>query len=159
MRYRAFVALCPGLPAPPEVEGLPKAGEPHRAQISKAQEKTLANGLRVIVIERPGLPMLSAELLIKSGAEADPPRFAGLAHFTANLLKRGTATRSAQKIAEDIEALGAKIETEGGWDATTVKLTVLSSNAEPALAIVADLVRHPAFAKEEIERAPPRDAR
>jgi zinc protease len=136
-----------------EVEGLPKAGEPHRAQITKAQEKTLANGLRVIVVERPGLPLLSAELLIKSGAESDPARLAGLAHFTANLLKRGTKTRDAMKIATDTEALGAKIETEGAWDATVVKLSVLSSNSEPALGIVADLVRNPAFAKEEIERA------
>lgn len=135
-----------------EVEGLPKAGEAHRAQITKAQEKTLGNGLRVVVIERPGLPLLSAQLLIKAGAESDPPKLAGLAHFTANLLKRGTTTRSAQKIAEETEALGARIETEGVWDATSVKLTALSSNAEPALAIVADLVRNPAFAKEEIER-------
>ncbi|MEP6669402.1 MAG: pitrilysin family protein [Chthoniobacter sp.] len=135
-----------------EVEGLPKAGEPHPAQISKAQEKTLANGLRVIVVERPGLPLLSAEVLVNRGAETDPARFAGLAQFTAGLLKRGTTTRSAQKIAEEAESLGAKIETEAGWDATSVKLTTLSSNAEPALAIVADLVLHPAFAKEEIER-------
>lgn len=135
-----------------EVPGLPKAGEPHQAKITKAEEKTLSNGLRVIVIERPGLPILSAQLLIKTGAESDPSKLAGLAHFTADLLKRGTTTRSAQKIAEETEALGAKIETEGVWDVTTVKLTTLSSNAQPALAIVADLVRNPAFAKEEIER-------
>ena len=146
----AFATFCSHAA---EVEGLPKAGEPHRAQIARSQEKTLANGLRVIVVERPGLPLLSAELLIKSGAESDPARFAGLAQFTANLLKRGTTSRNAMKIATDTEALGAKIETEGTWDATTVKLTVLSSNAEPALGIVADLVRNPAFAKEEIERA------
>ena len=135
-----------------EVVGLPKAGPPHREQISKSQEKTLSNGLRVIVVERPGLPMLCAEMLIKSGAESDPSHFAGLAQFTAGLLKRGTATRTAQKIAEDIEALGAKIETAAAWDATSVKLTTLSTNADPALGIVADLVRHPAFAKEEVER-------
>jgi zinc protease len=135
-----------------EVEGLPKAGPAHPEKVDKAQEKTLANGLRVIVVERLGLPVLSADVLIKSGAEADPPKAAGLGHFTAELLKHGTTTRSAQKIAEDTEALGAKIETETGWDSTTVKLTTLSTNAEPALAIVADLVRHPAFAKEEIER-------
>src|SRR5258708_38730167 len=76
-----------------EVEGLPKAGEPRRAQIAKAQEKTLANGLRVIVVERPGLPMLCAELLIKSGAESDPPKFAGLAHFTAGV---GAARRGGR---------------------------------------------------------------
>ncbi len=148
----AALALAPLLTRAAEVEGLPKAGEPHAAQISKAQEKTLANGLRVIVIERPGLPLVSAEVLINRGAESDPPHFAGLAHFTADLLKRGTTTRSAQKIAEETESLGAKIETEGTWDATTVKVTTLSSNTEPALAIVADLVRHPAFAKAEIER-------
>jgi zinc protease len=135
-----------------EVEGLPKAGPAHPVKVDKAQEKTLANGLRVIVVERLGLPVLSAEVLIKSGAEADPPKAAGLAHFTADLLKQGTTSRSAQKIAEDTEALGAKIETEAGWDGTTIKLTTLSTNADPALGIVADLVRHPAFAKEEIER-------
>jgi zinc protease len=140
-------------PAPPvKVEGLPKAAEPHRAQLDQAQEKTLPNGLRVIVVERLGLPMLTAEVLLKSGAEADPPKAAGLARFTASVLKLGTTSRNARKIAEDTEALGAKIEAEAGWDATTIKATTLSSNAEPALAIVADLVRHPAFAKEEIER-------
>jgi len=149
----AALALVPLLTTrAAEVEGLPKAGEPHPAQISKAQEKTLPNGLRVIVIERPGLPLVSAEVLINRGAETDPPRLSGLAHFTANLLKQGTTSRNAQKIAEDTEALGAKIETEAAWDATIIKLTTLSSNTEPALAIVADLVLHPAFAKEEIER-------
>jgi zinc protease len=135
-----------------EVEGLPKAGPAHPVKVDQAQEKTLANGLRVIVVERPGLPVLSAEVLIKSGAESDPPKGAGLTHFTADLLKHGTTTRNAQKIAEDTEALGAKIETETAWDGTTIKLTTLSANADPALAIVADLVRHPAFAKDEIER-------
>ena len=148
----AALTLVPLATRAVEVPGLPKAGEAHHAQISKAQEKTLANGLRVIVIERPGLPLLSAQLLVRSGAESDPPHLAGLAHFTAGLLKRGTTTRDARKIAEDIEALGAKIETEGTWDTTSVKLTTLSANAEPALALAADLVRHPTFAKEEIER-------
>jgi len=135
-----------------EIQGLPKAGPSRPAQISKAQEKTLANGLRVLVVERPGLPILSAQLLIKSGAEADPPHLPGLANFTVGLLKRGTTTRNASKIAEDIEALGAKVDTEAAWDATTVKLTTLSSNTEPALAIVADLVRNPTFAKDEVDR-------
>lgn len=158
MKARYFLlttalALSPLALRAAEVEGLPKAGEPREAKISKAQDKTLPNGLRVIVIERPGLPLVSAEVLINNGAETDPPRFAGLAHFTANLLKQGTTTRSAQKIATDTEALGAKIETGSTWDGTTIKLTTLSSNLEHALGIVADLVLHPAFAKEEIERA------
>jgi zinc protease len=136
-----------------EIEGLPKPGEPRRPVLAQPHEKTLPNGLRVIVIERPGLPLLSAELIIKNGAETDPPRLAGLAHFTAGLLKRGTKTRTAPQIAQEIEALGAKIESEAGWDATKLKLTTLSANAEAALAILADLACQPAFAKDEIERA------
>jgi zinc protease len=113
----------------------------------------LENGLRVIVVARPGLPVLSADLLIKSGAEVDPPELAGLASLTATLLTRGTAQRSATKIAEDIEALGAQIDATADWDATTVGLSALSSQAPAALEILADVVRNPAFAKDEIERA------
>ncbi len=135
-----------------EIEGLPQPGEPRRPVLAQPHEKTLPNGLRIIVVERPGLPLLSAQLIFKSGAETDPPRLAGLAHFTAALLKRGTTTRSATQIAQDIEALGATIESEATWDATIVKLTTLSANTEPALSILADLTRHPALAKDEIER-------
>jgi zinc protease len=148
----AFSLTVPA-PAPAaEVEGLPPAGPPHQPKIDKTQEKTLANGLRVIVVERPGIPLVSAAFVVNRGAESDPPKLAGLAHFTANLLKQGTTTRDAQKIATDIEALGARIETEATWDGATARLTVLSSNTEPALGIMADLVRHPVFAKEEIDR-------
>jgi zinc protease len=146
-----FALLTTPLPGA-EIEGLPAPGKPSRATPATPQEKTLANGLRVIVVERPGLPLLSAQLIIKSGAETDPARLAGLAQFTAALLKRGTANRNATQLAQDIEALGAQIETEAAWDATTLKLTTLSANATPALAIVAELARQPAFAKDEIER-------
>ena len=135
-----------------DIEGLPPVGEPHRPVLARPQEKTLANGLRVIVIERPGLPILRAEVLIKSGGEADPPQLPGLARFTAGLLRRGTTTRSAPQIAQEIESLGAKLESEARWDSTAIKLDTLSANAAPALAILADLVRRPAFAAAEIER-------
>jgi zinc protease len=135
-----------------DVEGLPAAGAAHAAVPIAPREKTLANGLRVIVVERPGLPLLSARLIIKSGAETDPPRLAGLAQFTAELLKRGTVKRRATQIAQDIEALGASIDIETAWDSTTFQLTTLSANAAPALGILAELARQPAFAKDEIER-------
>lgn len=136
-----------------EIDGLPKPGEPRRVTLAVPAEKTLPNGLRVIVVERPGLPVLSAQLIIKSGVEADPPTLSGLTRFTTELLKRGTKNRTAPQIAQDIEALGAKIDTEANWDATTLSLTTLSANTEPALTLVAELVRDPAFAKDEIERA------
>jgi zinc protease len=147
------LAISHGSAPAADLAGLPPAGEPHRPVLARPQEKTLTNGLRVIVVERPGLPLLRAEVLIKSGAEADPPPLSGLAHFTAELLRRGTTTRNATQLALEIESLGAKIESEARWDSTAIKLDALSANAAPALAILADLVRHPAFAPAEIERA------
>ncbi len=136
-----------------EIEGLPAPGEPHRVVVGAPGDRTLPNGLRVIVLERPGEPLLSAELIVKGGVETDPPLLSGLTRFTTALLKRGTKTRNAPKIAEDIEALGAKIDDEATWDNASLSLTTLSANAEPALALLAELAREPAFAKEEIERA------
>lgn len=147
-----FFLVLLGLGADGEITAPPEPGPPREMRFAEPVEKTLTNGLRVIVIERPGLPLLSAHLLIKSGAEVDPPEFAGLASMSASLLARGTAERSATKIAEEIEALGGQIEAEADWDATAVKLTVLSSHGSAALDILADIVRAPAFAPEEVER-------
>ena len=155
MRRRIFAALLFFSAAGSfgaSIEGLPAPGAPRRPVLAEPRETTLPNGLRVIVVERPALPLLSAQLILRSGAETDPPRLAGLAHFTAGLLKRGAGNRSATQLAQDIEALGANIETEAGWDATHVKLSTLAENAEAALRIVAELVQKPAFAPAEIER-------
>lgn len=154
-RRTVLLLLCAALPLSfiqADVAQPPAPGEPREVKFTEPVEKTLANGLRVIVIERRGLPLVSVNLLIKSGAEVDPPELAGLASMTAGLLTRGTAQRSATKIAADIEALGAQIDTEAGWDATSASLAVLASHAPEALDILADVVRAPAFAKEEVER-------
>jgi zinc protease len=150
----AFLSLlAPSIAPAIEIPGMPAPGEPHRLVVATPSDKTLANGLRVIVLEREGEPLISAELLVKGGVETDPPLLSGLTSFTASLLKRGTKNRTAPKVAEDIEALGAKIDEEATWDRTSLVLTTLSSNAEPSLSLLTELVREPAFAKEEIERA------
>ena len=135
-----------------EVEGLPKPAEPRSAKVLTPQEKTLANGLRVIVIERPGVPLLSAELMIRSGSETDPEKLAGLAKFTASLLTKGTAKRTAPQIASEVESLGASLDADAGWDAVRVTLKTLSAKADAAFAILADVTRNPKFDAEEIER-------
>ncbi len=145
-----FVALTTA--AAVEIDGLPKPAAPREAKIVAPQEKTLANGLRVIVVERPGVPLLSAAFTIRSGSEADPAKLSGLAKFTGDLLTQGTATRTAPQIASEIESLGASLATSAGWDAIELNLKTLSVNAGAAFEILADVVRNPKFAPEEIER-------
>jgi zinc protease len=91
-------------------------------------------------------------LMIKSGGEVDKQELAGVANMTANLLTKGTATRSATQIAEAIEALGASITSSAAWDGSGASVNVMSSKLAPALAILADVTRRPAFKDEEIER-------
>ena len=130
----------------------PPPGPPRSVQLPKPIEKTLPNGLRVIVVQRSEMPLVSAQLLIKSGGEIDPADLSGVADMTAALLTRGTTTRSATEIASQIEALGGFISSGARWDSSVVGLDVLAARVAPAMAILADVVRNPAFKDEEIER-------
>jgi zinc protease len=131
----------------------PPPGPPRSVQFPKPVEKTLSNGLRVIVASRPeSVPLVTAMLMIKTGAEADPPELSGLADMTANLLAKGTTTRSAPEIAEAIEALGGSLDASARWDSSTISINVLSSRLPQAMEILSDVVRHPVFKEEEIER-------
>ncbi|HEV3468645.1 MAG TPA: pitrilysin family protein [Pyrinomonadaceae bacterium] len=137
-------------PAPQETPPPPAA--PRSVTVPKPVERTLKNGLRVIVVEDRDMPLVSAQLLVKNGGEVDPPQLSGLADMTASLLTKGTKTRTAPQIAEEIEALGGVITSGAGWDASRAFVNVSSPKVEPALGILADVVRNPSFAPEEVER-------
>jgi zinc protease len=106
----------------------------------------------VIVIERTESPLISAQLLIKNGGEVDPPELAGLADMTASLLTKGTQTRDATKIAQEIESLGGSLDSGARWDSSFASVNVMSSKIQPAMEILADVVRHPTFKSDEVER-------
>jgi zinc protease len=112
----------------------------------------LKNGLEVFLIEFHDLPLVDFNLMIKTGGAANPADKAGLADLTAKMLDEGTKTRSALEIADQIAGLGATLSTGGTWDASNVSLSTLSKNLDPALAIFADVVQHPAFDDKEFKR-------
>jgi zinc protease len=130
----------------------PPPAAPRSVTVPKPVERTLPNGLRVVVVERTNMPLVSAAFVIKNGGEVDPPQLAGVADLTASLLTKGTATRNAPQIAEAIEALGGSIQSGARWDASTASVGVQSSRIAPAMEILADVVRRPTFKDEEIER-------
>jgi zinc protease len=130
----------------------PAPAAPRQANLPTPAEKTLANGLRVIAVRKKGAPIVAAKLLVKTGGEADPADRAGLADLTASLLTKGTKTRSAQQIAEGVEALGGLLTSAAAWDSSSVDVNVMNSRLPQALAFVADVVRNPTFTKEELDR-------
>lgn len=137
-------------PAPQATPPPPAA--PRAVTIPTPVERTLKNGLRVIVIEDHDMPLVSAQLLVKSGGEIDPAALSGLADMTASLLTKGTKSRTAPAIAQEIEALGGTLNSGAGWDASRASINVMAPKIGPALAILADIVRNPVFQAEEIER-------
>jgi zinc protease len=116
-------------------------------------ERTLPNGLRVIVAKSTDLPLVAASLTFVAGAASDPPRLSGDASMTASLVTEGTASRSARDIAHQSEALGADLGAASSWESSSVGLSVMPDKLPGALAIMADVARNPAFAAEELERA------
>jgi zinc protease len=133
-------------------EAPPPPGPPRPLVIAAPEVATLENGMRVVVATRRGLPLVTAELVIRSGSETDPPSLAGLADITATLLTKGTARHTAPQIAEAAEALGSSLDTGAGWYRSTVSMTVTKPKAAAALALIAEVVRTPRFAQAELER-------
>jgi len=152
-RIAIAVALLVASIASAQVETAPPPPAPPRPMhIPQPAEKTLPNGLRVIVVPKHGVPLVAARLIVASGAESDPAERSGLADMTGSLLTKGTKTRSAEQIAREVEALGASLDSGAGWDASFVAISVMSSKLPKAMSYMADVVRNPAFSKEEIER-------
>ncbi len=139
--------------APGERIPTPPPGPPVPVPVPVVALRTLPNGLRVAVASRHDIPLIAAVLVAPGGSAGDPAGRAGTAELMATLLTKGTATRSATQIAHEVEALGGSIGAGAGWDGTTLSVSVKADRIAPALAVLADVARHPAFAPEEIERA------
>jgi zinc protease len=130
----------------------PPVGTPIAPILPKPAEKTLANGLRVIVAHSSDLPLVTADLTIRTGGWADPAGLSGVAGMTAGMLTEGTKTRSARDIARQTEALGAVLESGASLEASSVTLNVMPDKLSTAMGIMADVARNPAFAGEELDR-------
>lgn len=112
---------------------------------------SLSNGLTVWHVEQ-SLPLVTMRLVVPYGASSVPQGKAGLARFVAGLMDEGTTTRSALELSDAVDILGASLAVGASRDVSSVYMEVLSRNLEPALDIFADVVLHPAFDPEELER-------
>ncbi len=146
-----LLALTLGVQAQP-FETPPPPAAPRELRIGAPTEQTLPNGLRVVLAERRGVQLVSAQLLVLSGSEADPAQRAGLASLTAGLLTKGTKRYSASALAQAAETLGGSLESAAGWNQSAVTITVAVPQLDAALGLVAEAVLRPTFAQTEVER-------
>ncbi|GAA3997869.1 pitrilysin family protein [Sphingomonas humi] len=131
----------------------PEPAAPLAVTVPQPVTAKLANGLTVITVPRTNLPLVNASLLALDGSTADPQGKAGLHKLAADIITKGTATRSADQIAAAVEALGGQLGSGAGNEGMNLDLTVSSANLPAALGIMADVAANAAFAPDEVERA------
>lgn len=115
-------------------------------------ENTLDNGLEVVVIEQPNMPIISLDVYFAGGATAAPQDLPGLAGITGELISRGTETRDAQDITGAIEQVGGGIGSGGGSDSLQVGVFALIEDQDLAFDLLADMTLNANFPENEVER-------
>jgi zinc protease len=116
------------------------------------QLTTLANGMQVVVVIHTEQPAVSLRMIVKAGTAQDPVGKPGLAAMLASLLDQGTTTRRAQEVADTIDSVGGSLETGVGRDLTFTDVVVMKDSFDVGMGLLADVIRNPAVATEEVER-------
>lgn len=117
----------------------------------KVQDFALKNGLRVLLIERHDLPIVSVRLVVTAGA-GDVDARPGALSFLGGLLEQGTKKRTALQISDDYEAIGAQHGAWIDWDSGSVAMKVLADRLDAGLEILSDVVTNATLPDAEIER-------
>ena len=115
-------------------------------------ENVLDNGLEVVVIEQPNMPIISLDVYFAGGGSAAPQELPGLAGMTGSLISRGTESRSAQDIAGAIEQVGGAVGSSAGSDSISLGVFALIEDADLAFDLLADMTLNANFPEEELER-------
>jgi zinc protease len=117
------------------------------------EERTLANGLHLVVVEQHETPSLSLQLLVQAGGKVHAPAArAGLADATAALLREGTQTRSSQQLAAAIDSVGGSLDSTASLESSFVSVRLTSDQLDLGLDLLSDVVLRPSFPAEELER-------
>src|ERR1043165_3306159 len=132
----------PPTPLPPRALNLPTP-----------TETTLANGLRVVIVEQTRLPLVSFRLAFRAGDAFDPPELPGLADLMADMLVEGTQTRASRQIAEEVARYGATLTAGASSDYTTVAASSLSAYSDEVMELLADVSLRPTFPENELALA------
>ncbi len=111
-----------------------------------------SEGFTLLHVERKALPIVAVTLLIKASPLNEDVEKAGTANLTAKLLKEGTAKRKSIEIGEEIEFIGASLDTTVNRDYTTITMTVLKKDIEKGFEIFSDILLNPTFPENEIKR-------
>ncbi len=133
-------------------KGLPELGETASAKFPDMQTTTLSNGLKVVLAERPGVPSVQMRMIFDAGYAADIQGKAGTAKLAMNMMDEGTSSLSSLEINEQLQLLGASINTGSDLDASYVSMSTLKPTLAQSLDLYAEIIRDPVFPQAEFNR-------
>lgn len=144
-------AAEPGKDALPK--DLPPFGQDRPLPVPQIVQRKLPEGLTLWLVPRPGFPKVTAVLAVRGGGAADPKGAEGLSDLLADVLKEGTKARSAQRIAEELQAVGGEIGAASSADAIYLHGSALPHGAARLIDVMADVARDAAFPDGEVALA------
>ncbi len=130
----------------------PRPLDPRPVTFAHYELRTLANGLTLVVVRQTEQPVVSVRLLVRAGSAQDPTDKPGVAEMVATLLDQGTTSRSAAEIADTIDFMGGGLGTGAASDLSYANTILLQSKLDEGLQLLAEVIRRPAFAAEELDR-------
>jgi zinc protease len=129
----------------------PLGPTPHYAP-PRFEKHRLANGLEVRIVERHDLPIVTLDLIVKSGETAIPKGKEGLASIAASLLDEGTTSRTALQIAGELAEIGSSLAGHGELESSYVSLTTLARHLDRGIDLFVDVILNPSFPEKELVR-------
>jgi predicted Zn-dependent peptidase len=130
----------------------PTHGEPLPYQFPRFERQELSNGLGLIAIHLPGRALVTASLILASGAVDEPNELGGVTSLMARAMTEGTSKHDAIELTEATERLGASIHAEAGWDGLSISVDVPAERLSQALELAAEVAIEPSFPAPDVER-------
>jgi len=131
---------------------MPTIGDVSNIDFPDVHRATLSNGIEVVYAQSTTVPVTRVAMEFDAGYAADEPDTLGVHSMMLTLMNEGTTTRDSNALAEARERLGAAVGVGASMDRTVASLTAVTTNLDPSLVLLSDVVRNPAFAPAEVER-------
>ncbi|MGN6692511.1 MAG: M16 family metallopeptidase [Sphingopyxis sp.] len=132
---------------------MPLPGPVASASFPAADRATLANGLKLVVVPRPGVPIIDMALLVNTGFATDYAAVPmGTGAGAMNLMTQATTSLPLGELENRLGSLGSTLTSGGGGEVSFVGLSAFKPVLQPALDIFSDVILHPAFDAKDIER-------
>ena len=131
---------------------MPTIGDVSNIDFPDVERATLSNGIEIVYAQSTTVPVTRVAVEFDAGYAADEADSLGVHSMMLNLMEEGTTTRDSNALAEARERLGASVNMGASMDRTAASLTAVTTNLDPSLVLLSDVVRNPAFAPAEVER-------